>query len=127
MKIRLMSIFKKNKQKKEAPPIQSWESIVDALYDEGLDAFCNEVIRVIYSKDRSMMYVILKDEKNLLTYELEAIYQFDNDEWQYLCSHRAIPAMWEPYRGVLGSSVFARVEDLLRELMAEPEYKKFFE
>lgn len=127
MKIRLISIFKKNKQKKEVPQIQSWESIVDALYDDGLDAFCNEVIRVIYSKDRSMRYVILKDEENLLTYELEAIYQFYNDEWQYLCSHTAIPAMWEPYRGVLGHSVFACEEDLMRELMAEPEYKKFFE
>ena len=32
-----------------------------------------------------MRYVVLKDEKGLFTFQLEAIYQFDEEEWKYIC------------------------------------------
>ena len=82
---------------------------------------------VIYSKDRWMRYVVLKDEKEFFTYQLEAIYQYDEDEWKYICSHdNVLPAMWEPFRGIVGKSVFENIDELLNELKAEPEYKQCF-
>ena len=94
----LAKLFKKN-SKEETPPMPSWETVVEMMYDKHLDAFSGEVVKVIYSKDRSMRYVILKDEKDFFTYQLEAIYQYDEDEWKYICLHdNALPAMWEPPR-----------------------------
>ena len=98
------------------------------MYDKHLNAFADEVIKVIYSKDRSMRYIILKDEKGIFTYQLEAIYQFEEDEWKYVGSHDdALPAMWEPFRGIVGKSFFNNTEELLKEMKAEPEYKQYFD
>lgn len=70
----------------------------------------------------------MKDEKGLFTYQLEAIYQFDEDEWKYICSHNdALPAMWEPFRDIVGKSFYENEEELLKEMKEEPEYKQFFE
>ena len=126
-----MSFFTKLFKKKRAlemPPMPSWETVVKMMYDKSLDAFSDEVVKVIYSKDCSMRYVVLKDEKGFFTYQLEAIYQYDKDEWSYICSHdNALPAMWEPFRGIGGKSVFENTDELLKELKAEPEYKSFFQ
>lgn len=120
-------LFKK-KLKEETPPMPSWETVVEMMYDKHLDAFSDEIVKVIYSKDRSMRYVVLKDEKGLFTYQLEAIYQYDEDEWKYICSHdNALPAMWEPFRGIVGKSFFENLDELLKELNAEPEYKSYFQ
>ena len=103
------------------------ESIIELMRDKHLDAFADEVVDVIYSQDCSMRYVILKDEKGFFTYQLEAIYQYDEHEWQYICSHdNVLPAMWEPFRGIAGKSVFENKNELLKELKAEPEYKQYF-
>ena len=121
-------LFNKNRQLeiKPVPPMSSWDEIVELLYDKNLDSFCDEVINVFYSKDKSMRYVILKDDKDIFTYELEAIYQFDEDEWKYICSNDdALPAMWEPYLGICGSSLFANEEDLMIDLKSQPEYKQY--
>ena len=85
-----------------------------------------EVLQVIYSKDRSMRYVILQAE-NCFTYQLEAIYPYDPQEWQYIASNQgALPAMWEPFHGMLGKSLFDDMDGLLQELRAEPEYQRYF-
>ena len=119
-------VFRK-KPKQDVPPMPSWESIVKMMRDKHLDAFADEVEDVIYSQDCSMRYVILKDEDGLFTYQLEAIYQYDEDEWKYICSHDdALPAMWEPFRGIVGKSVFENTNELLKELKSEPEYKQYF-
>ena len=104
------------------------ETVVEIMCDKHLDAFSDEVVKVIYSKDRSMRYVVLKDEKNFFTYQPEAIYQYDEDEWKYICSHdNALPAMWEPFRGIVGKSVFESMDELLKELKTESEYKSYFQ
>ena len=122
----LTKLFKKN-AKEETPPMPSWETVVEMMYDKHLDAFSDEVVKVIYSKDRSMRYVVLKDEKDFFTYQLEAIYQYDEDEWKYICSQdNALPAMWEPFRGIVGISVFENMDELIKELKEEPEYKSYF-
>ena len=121
-------LFNKNRQLeiKPVPPMPSWVNIVELLYDRNLDSFSDEVINVLYSKDKSMRYVILKDEKDIFTYQLEAIYQFDEDEWKYICSYDdELPAMWESYFGNVGSSLFANEEDLMNDLKSQPEYKQY--
>ena len=125
-----MNIFNwlfRKKPKRDIPPMPSWESIVEMMRDKHLDAFADEVVDVIYSQDCSMRYVILKDENGLFTYQLEAIYQYNEDEWKYICSHdNVLPAVWEPFRGIVGKSVFENIDELLNELKAEPEYKQYF-
>lgn len=117
----------RKKPKQDIPRMPSWELIVKMMRDKNLDAFSDEVIEVLYSIDCSMRYVILKDEKDFFTYQLEAIYQYDEDEWHYICSHdNALPAMWEPFRGIEGKSIFANIEELKKELKTEPEYKRYF-
>lgn len=119
-------LFRKNPNQ-DIPPMPSWESIIEMMRDKHLDAFADEVVDVIYSQDCSMRYVILKNEKGFFTYQLEAIYQYDEHEWQYICSHdHALPAMWEPFRGIEGKSIFVNIEELKKELQTEPEYKRFF-
>ena len=125
-----MSFFNKifrRKQNADITPMPSWDTIVEMLYDKHLDAFADEVVDVIYSKNRSMRYVILKEDNGLLTYQLEAIYQFDEDEWRYICSNEnALPAMWEPVRGIVGRSFFKSIEELHKEMENEPNYKQYF-
>ncbi len=118
----------RRKQFLDISPIPTWETTVEMMYNKHLDAFDGEVVNVIYSKDRSMRYVVLKDEKGFFTYQLEAIYQYDQDEWKYICSHdSALPAMWEPFRGIIGESVFENIDELLKEIKSETEYKIYFE
>ncbi len=126
-----MNFFKRlfqNEKPKEFPAMPPWAELVETMYDKSLDAFVDEVVRVVYSADNTMRYVVLKDEKGLFTYQLEAIYQFDADEWKYICSNNvALPAMWEPFRGTVGKSFFENEEELLKEMKEEPEYKQYFE
>ena len=122
----LTKLFKK-KVVVEIPPMPSWETVVEMMYDKHLDAFSDEVVKVIYSKDRSMRYVVLKDEKDFFTYQLEAIYQYDEDEWNYICVRdNALPAMWAPFSGIVGKSIFENIDELLKEIKTEPEYKQYF-
>ena len=119
-------LFKK-KSKEETPPMPSWETVVEMMYDKHLDAFSEEVVRVIYSIDRSMRYVVLKNEKGYFTYQLEAIYQYEVDEWKYLSAQEdVLPALWEPFRGIVGKSIFENMDDLLKEIKAEAEFKHYF-
>ena len=106
----LKKLFNKNRQLEiePVPPMPSWDTIVELLYDKNLDSFCDEVINVLYSKDNSMRYVVLKDEKDIFTYQLEAIYQFDEDEWKYICSYDdSLHDIWEVYIGFCGISLCA--------------------
>ena len=70
---------------------------------------------------------MLKNKKGFFTYELQAIYTYDKNEWGYIGSYdNALPAMWEPVRGIVGKSIFKNTDDLLREIKTEPEYKNYF-
>ena len=110
----------------EISPMSSWDTIIEMMYDKYLDAFADEVIKVIYSKDCSMRYVILKSDKEFFTYQFEAIYQFHENEWKGICSHdTSLPAMWEPFRGIGGKS-FLDLEELQKAIKLEPEYKQYF-
>lgn len=126
-----MNLFRRLFQKgqpKEIPTMPTRAEIVEMMYDKYLDAFADEVVSVVYSIDKTMRYVVLKNKKGLFTYQLEAIYQFDEDEWKYICSYNdALPAMWEPFRDIVGKSLFDSEEALLKEMKEQPEYKQYFE
>ena len=120
-------LFRKNNSSEPVPPIPEWDRIVEMLYDKGLDAYCDEVIGVIYSHDKSMRYVFLRDEKGIYTYQFEAIYQFDEDDWKYIYQQdNAVPASWESYFKSLGRSLFDNIDDMIKEIKSQPEYKRYF-
>ena len=124
-----MNVFAKifRKRQKDIPLMPTWDAVVDMMYDRQLDSYADKVLRVTYSKDKSMRYVILRNENGLCTYRLEAIYQYNPEEWVYLSVHKdPLPAMWEPIHGVVGKSVFENIDELLTEMEAEPEYKRYF-
>ena len=101
-----------------------WNEIVKMLYDKNLDCFDDEVVRVIYSKDKAMRYIVLKSDKGFFSYRLEKIYQLDEEEWSYRCSFDLTPAFWQDVDN--GSkSIFSTLEDALNELKQEAEYKFF--
>ena len=125
---RIRSFFKNPCLRKsmayKAPPMPEWGKIVEIMNEKRPDYFKDEVIEVICSKDRTMRCVILKDEKGFLTYVLEKIFVFDEEEWEYVSrSDGALPAMWNT---VIGGGLFDSMTELLRELKAEPEYKLYF-
>ena len=124
-----MNVFAKifRKVQKNIPPMPEWNTIVDMMYDQQLDGHIDEVLEAIYSKDKAMRYVILKNKNDLCTYRLEAIYKYDPDEWVYLSAYKnPLPAMWEPVHGVAGKSVFNDLNELLKAMEAEPEYRQYF-
>ncbi len=119
-------IFRK-RIKPDIPPMPSWEEIIEKMYDRQLDSYADEVVKVIYSKDRSMRYVVLKVKRDLLIYQLEAIYKFDREEWEnFRLYDNALPAMWEPLEGNTSISFFESMDELLVGMKEEPEYKQRF-
>ena len=112
------------KEKRVVPKMPEWNEIVKMLYDKNLDCFDDEVVRVIYSKDKAMRYIVLKSDKDFFSYRLEKIYQLDEEEWSYRCSFDLTPAFWQDVDN--GSkSIFSNLEDALKELEQEAEYKFF--
>ena len=118
-------LFRKfRKEKRIFPPMPEWNEIVEMLYDKNLDFLDSTVEKVIYSKDKSKRYVVLKSDKGFFTYRLEKIYQLDEEEWSYRCSFDLTPAFWQNVDD--GSkSIFSTLEDALNELKQEAEYKFF--
>ena len=47
--------------------------------------------------------------------EKQIIYQYNDEEWSYLCdSNSMLPAMWEPHSNGWSGSKFANIEDLMK-------------
>ena len=104
--------------------MSEWNEIVEMLYDKNLDFLDSTVEKVIYSKDKSKRYVVLKSDKGFFSYRLEKIYKFDDEEWSYRCSFDLTPAFWQEIDN--GSkSIFPTLEGALSELEQEAEYKFF--
>ena len=119
--------FFHNGDKRNIYPMPEWETVVETMYDKQLDSFVDEVIDVVYSKDHSMRYVILKNAQGLFTYQLEVIHQFDDNEWQYVCSDKnSLPAIWEPFKESAEKSIFESKNELLKEMKSEAEYRRYF-
>ena len=118
-------LFRKFRIKKRiVPPMPEWNEIVEMLYDKNLDCFDDEIVRVIYSKDKAMRYIVLKSGTGFFSYRLEKIYQLDEEEWSYRCSFDLTPAFWQDV-DYGNKSIFSTLEDALNELKQEAEYKFF--
>ena len=112
------------KEKRVVPKMPEWNEIVEMLYDKNLDFLDLTVEKVIYSRDKAKRYVILKSDKGFFSYRLEEIYQLDDEEWSYRCGFDLTPAFWQEVDN--GSkSIFSTLEDALKELEQEAEYKFF--
>ncbi|MDE6058558.1 MAG: hypothetical protein K2G44_00745 [Clostridia bacterium] len=131
-------LFKRKKNRGEALPswgpliergertLPSREEIVEMMCRERLDDTENEkVLNVIYSRDKWYRYVIVKSAKGFYTYYLEKIELFDEYDLGCIPADDA-PAYWESADNAT-KHVFATVDELMRELVVEPEYKAFFE
>ncbi|MBE7018299.1 MAG: hypothetical protein E7413_00260 [Ruminococcaceae bacterium] len=112
------------KEKRAVPQMPEWNEIVKMLYDKNLDCFDDEIVRVIYSKDKAMRYIVLKSGTGFFSYRLEKIYQLDEEEWSYRCSFDLTPAFWQDV-DYGNKSIFSTLEDALNELKQEAEYKFF--
>ncbi len=103
-----------------------WEKAVEMLYDKQLDTF-SQLIKVIYSKDKSMRYVVFKDDRGLLSYELEAIYPYDDNanKTVRMCGDE-VSAYWTTYEVRKGNSFFDNQKELLAQIESEHEFKQYF-
>lgn len=103
--------------------IPPWSEIVSEMFDKGLPD--ENVIDVIYSFDKGRRFVITKSKNNFLTYYLEVLTVFDEEELYYLNKDQ-YPAMWTPiYLGF--KPIYADYETLIKELKLTPEYKTYFD
>ena len=119
----MKNLFRKfRKEKRVVSKMPEWNEIVEMLYDKSLNGFDDEVVRVIYSKDKSKRYIVLKSDKGFFTYRLEKIYQINEEEWSYRSSFDLTPAFWQDVDNG-GKSMFTSLEDALKELEQEAEYK----
>ena len=83
-----MLFFKR--KKKTNIPLPTWEEVVERCYDQGLNVFSDQVIKVIYNPTKSYRVVILKrqdgnyriaEEKLISCDEYDLSYQ--SDVWGY--------------------------------------------
>ena len=104
----------------------SYEELVEQLYDKELD-YIDEVVRVIYSKDKSMRYVITKNTQDILKYQLEKVYQNDEEDLLYIgINEKVVWGYWMP-NGSSDTSFFNNIDDLMKAIKWEPTYKEYFE
>lgn len=139
MKIRITNIFKKKicrGEKKEFDrTLEKFANvncqdlplneIIEIMYDKSL-GFQDEIQKVIYSKDKSMRYVILKKENGIFHYVFEKIELYD--EYELMCfknSPNVLPAYWNEFS--TPCSFFGTLEDAVKNLKFEVEYMQYFE
>lgn len=121
----LKKIFSKKKDISSPPP---WEEIIEAMYDKDLSfTEGTEVIKVIYSKDKSKRFIILKSDKGFFKYVYEELCLFDEEERMYFHNNENIYAYWSPNDPSFAYSFFDTEENAFSALISEPEYKKYFE
>lgn len=124
-----MSFWKRFRKEtpKALAPMPTWEQIVEQMYGKQLSGYADRVVDVIYSKDKTKRYVITKNESGLLSYQLETICPFDEEEWKYICVHEdTLPAMWVELEAGAGRSLFSSEKELRTELGSEPEFITHF-
>ena len=104
----------------------SRKEIIEAMYQKQL-SFCGEVQRVIYSADRDMRYVILKNSRGMLYYVFERILPWSDYDLEYIAhTSDPLPAEWVQWTDNQSQSFFSEMTELITELKTEPIYKEYF-
>ena len=97
------------------------------MYDKGLSTFCDEIAEVIYNRDRTKRFVVLKSINGYYKYAYEELYAFDEEEWMYIGTQPdALPAMWMAPNSWQGTSLYFNYDDTLKEIRVTPEYRTYF-
>lgn len=116
-------ILKKNK--KTIPPI---EEIVETLYNKQLSFTDYEIVKVIYSSDKTKRFIILKSSNGFYKYTYEEICVLDEDEWKYCCNDaNAYPAFWETRDKSSAYSFFGTENEAFLSMKQESEYILHFD
>ena len=116
-------ILKKNK--KTMPPI---EEIVETLYNKQMSFTDYEIVKVIYSSDKTKRFIILKSTNGFYKYTYEEICVLDEDEWKYCCNDaNAYPAFWETRDKSSAYSFFGTENEAFLSMKQESEYILHFD
>ncbi len=116
-------ILKKNQ--KTIPPI---EEIAETLYDKQLSFTGYEIVKVIYSSDKTKRFIILKSTNGFYKYTYEEICVLGEDEWKYCCNDaNAYPAFWEPRDKSSAYSFFGTENEAFLSMQQESEYILHFD
>lgn len=125
-----MCLFLKKKRKKtinnEILPI---EQIAEIMYNKNL-SFFDTVVKVIYSRDKTKRYVLLKrinDGNYLFLYEELMVFDSDELQWRRTDSANpqdALPAYWCTKNS--GVSLFGTLDEVYNSIQFEPEYIEYF-
>ncbi len=119
----MKKLFKRfRKEKRVVPKMPEWNELVEMLYNKNLEFLDSTVEKVIYSKDKSKRYVVLKSDKGFFNYRFQKIYQYTEEEWSYSSNFDIIPGFWQEADNK-NISLFSSFEDALNELEQEAEYK----
>lgn len=104
----------------------SMSEIAERMYNKSLDCFTDEVLKVIYSENKTERYVILKNENGIIHFVFEKIELYDEEMLYYFeGSPDALPAYWNGFD--TPSSFYGTLEDALNNLKFEPKYRQYFE
>ena len=113
------------RKRKRAFPI---EEIAEALYDKQLSFTDYEIVKVIYSSDKTKRFIILKSLNAFYKYTYEEICVLDEDEWKYCCNDaNAYPAFWETRDKSSAYSFFGTENEAFLSMKQESEYILHFD
>ena len=124
----LKSIFKKKKA--DIAPMPPYDEIVKSLYGKELNYPDSiKICRVIYSKDKSKRFVVLKSNKGFFKYTYEEVCVLDELDWASLYAYieNITPGWWVPKDRSFAYSFFGTEQEAFEALKCETEYKQFFE
>ena len=103
-----------------------WNEIVELMHDKELNY--NGIVDVLYSIDKAHRYVIVEDDDGYLSFAFEKIELDDEDILDYFPPSDEPPAYWTiDYQASRSISIFDDINNLMRELKSQPEYKIYFE
>ena len=110
-------------------PMSPMEEIVEIMYDKQLNYIEGiEVVNVVYSKDKSKRFVIIRNDKGFYKFEYQEICLFDEQEWNYIChSEDALPAYWSAIDNLNSYSFYGSEDDAIKVLLQDVKYRQYFE
>lgn len=128
-----MKWLKKLFQREKATPIEPppWEEIVEIMYDKDLGGHMDEVAEVIYSRDRSKRYVVLKSNKGFYKFDYEELQPLDEEELMWTNADSSDPkdcifALWLPH-DTSCRSFYGTLDEARRGISSHGAYKIYFE
>lgn len=126
-----MNLFKKLFCRKKSGkgskpvPLPPWEQTVEKMRGV-FPSYDSEILKAVYSLNGDRRFIVLKSEQGCITYLLEQLIQYDEDEYNYflMTDSDASPADWQCVSR--GKSLFDTEAEALRQMESEPQYRAYF-